>query len=224
MPLANGVVRKAFDYKYSDSDWRKDPVETFQKTQEVRTRYTVADGHLVRKIAQTTSYASAIARVADDIINGPPYFYADNNFHADVWEPFQLTRIVTTDYEALSSTSYKVTIDDFDVLNNKHKFSTEIIDGLLPLATTIQSNMTSLTQRPIVGQLLNQCEWVDNTTPLDLPWVEGDGEMQTATMRQLQRDTAIVRTFTAPWNPLLRVGMTARLIHAMRGIDSKDIV
>ncbi len=218
------TIDARFDYKYADADWRKDIAETFQKTKNVNTAYTCSDGHLVRTVATTTTFASAIARVAADPIKGPPYFYADKNFYADVAWIFQVTLIVTTDWEAFSVTSYKITIDTFDVLKNTHTVTTQIVDGNIPLAPTISSGLTSLVQRPLIGSLNAKCTWVDNTKPLDLPWAENPDDMAKAAKRQQQRDSAILREFTAPWNPLLKVGMTVFLVHPSRGIAAKHIV
>jgi hypothetical protein len=218
------VVRARFDYKYSANDWRKDAVETFQPVRKVGTRYTVADGHLVRTIETTREFASAEAQVAADPIAGPPYFYADGKYHADVAQIFQTTRIKTTTYEDYSATSYQITIDDFDVLLNKHTITRQVIDGKIPLAPTVRSSFTNLIQKPLVGTIDHKCAWVDNTTPLDLPWAEDDEDMGKAGRRQAQRDSAIVRKITIPSNALVQPGHTARLVHAVRDIDANHMI
>jgi hypothetical protein len=219
------IAFAAFDYKYGDADWRADPAEDFRVTKKVRTVYTTdGDQHLIKTVAETTSWASAIARIADNIVTGPPYWYADKDFHADVHEQFQLTRRVTTTYEAFSDTSYQVTIHDLDVLTGIDKVSHQIIDGKIPLAPVIKSALTSTIYRPLVAQLEDKCEFVDNTQPLDLPYAENESEMQRAATRQEQRDRAILREFSAPMDPTLEIGMTIRLIHPSRSIDALHIL
>jgi hypothetical protein len=218
------VTRARFDYKYGEKDWRKDPVESFQRTKEIRTAYTTFDGHIVRTVETTREWASAEAQVASDPIAGPPYFYADGKYHADVSEIFQTTHVKTITYESYSATSYQITIDDFDVLLNKHTITRQVIDGKIPLAPTIKSALTNLTQRPIVGTLNHQCEWVENTVPLDLPWAEDSSDMAKAARRKAQRDSAIVREITAPANPLVKIGHTIRLVDAPRSIDAKHVL
>lgn len=218
------VVAAAFDYKYGGADWRLDPAESFQKSKEIRTKYTTADGQLIRTVETTKEYKSGLAQVSTNPIVGPPYLYGDGTFHADVSEPFQTTRVRTTTYEAFSETSYQVTIDDFDVLLNKHTISHAIVDGQIPLAPTKKSALTSLILRPIVGTLLYQCSWVPNTVPLNLHYAEDEDDIGKAARRQQQRDTAIVRTIDVPLNPRIREGQTGRLIDAVRSIDALHMI
>jgi hypothetical protein len=218
------VLQKAFDYKYSGADWRLDIVETFRRTKEVRTRYTTSDGQLLGTVETTKEYASGLAQVSTDPINGPPFTYGDGSFHADPAEIFQTTHVKTTTYEDYSATSCLVTIDDFDVLKNKHTITKQVIDGKIPLAPTKKSALTSLILQPLVGKLLYNCAWVPNTVPLDLPYAENENEMGRAARRQQQRDTAIVRSITLPMNPRIRVGQTVRLIDKGRSIDAMHVV
>lgn len=218
------VIRRRFNYKWAGNDWRKDDAETFQRTKEVRTTYTVFDGHIVRTVETTREWASAEAQVAADPVAGPPYFYADGKYHADVSEIFQTTHIKTITYESYSATSYQITIDDYDVLLNTHTITRQVIDGKIPLAPTTRSALTNLIQRPLVGTLAHTCEWVDNTVPLDLPWAEDPSDLSKAARRKAQRDSAIVREISAPANPLVRIGHTIRLIDAARSIDARHML
>lgn len=218
------ILRARFDFKYGGADWRKDRAETFQKTKEVRTNYITADGQLVEKIETTKEYASVLARVGADPVVGPPYYYADKNFHADPYEIFQKTRIKTSTYEQFSETSYKIKIDDFDVLHNIHTYSTVEIDGKIPLTPTKKSALIAYSQEPIVGTLAHKCAWVDNTVPLDLPYAEDEEDIGKAARRQQQRDSAIARTITIPFNPFIKPGHTVRLVIPSRGIDADHMV
>lgn len=223
MATVNTIVAK-FDFKYSDSDWRKDRVETYQKSKEVATHYTVADGHVVQTIETTSTWASALSQISTTPITGPPFLYADENFYADAAFIFQTTQIKTTDYQEFSSTSYRVDVDTFDVLNNKHKHETFYIDGKIPLAPTKQSSLSNLVMRPLVGTLNVDCDSVPSTDPLDLPYVETETEMGRATKRKMQRDNATVRTLSMPLNPLMEIGDTVDLIIHERTIHAKHIL
>lgn len=222
--MADPIISAAFDYKYGTADWRADAVETFQKTKEVRTKYTSSDGQLIRTVETTTSWASGLAEVATNPITGPPYLYADGQFHADVSEIFQVTQIKTSTYEEFSENSYQVTIDTFDVLKNKHTITHQIIDGKIPLAPTRKSSITALILRPLVGQLLHQCSWVPDSVQLDLPWAENSTEMGRAAKRQWQRDSAPVRVIQMPANPLMKLGHTVRRIDAARSTDCMEVI
>jgi hypothetical protein len=212
------------DFKYGSSDWREDREETFRKTQQVRTQYTVVDGQVVRTVETTTSYASALSAVGTDPTVGPPWFYADKTYRADPAYKFQDTRIVTTTYEELSGDSYQVTIDDFDVLAGTHTITHKIIDGKIPLAPTKGSSLTNLLLRPVVVQYIQTCDFVENSTSIDLQYAETEDEMSAAVRRQRQRDTAVVRELDIPANPFIRAGHTVRLIDAGRSIDKRVIV
>ncbi len=215
MPAQPPGVKAVFDYKYQATDWRADLQEPFQQTKRVSTQYVSDDGHLIRKIETTETFASAESTINNDPVTGPPYKFADGKFYANSPWIFQTTRIVTSSFEEISDTSYRVKIDDFDVLKNIHVFSEQIVDGKLPLTPTKSSALTSLVLRPIVGTLTHQCDWVPNTVPLDVPFAESQEDADKAA----QRDHAIVRTLEAPMNPFRRRGHTIRLVDAVRMID-----
>lgn len=219
------AIRARFDFKYGDKDWRKDRVEAYQLATDVTTDWTTSDGHVVRTVETTTEYASAIAHVASDPVAGPPYLYADGNFYADSAFIFQITFIKTTDYISLSSNSYALDIDVFDVLKNIHTTEHRIVDGKIPLAPTKNSFFDTLAQRPIVGTLSQaDCDFVQNTTGLDLPYTETTEEMTKAAKRKMQRDLAIVRTLSMPMNVLMEIGDTVLVVDPGRRINGRGIL
>lgn len=218
------VTRRLNEYKFGPKDFRRDFVETFQLIKRVRRQFFNIDGQLARTVETTKSWASALATIAGDPANGPPWLYADGNFHADRAEIFQTTRELTKKYEAFSDTSYVVRIDDFDVLLNFHKYSTETLDGKVPAAPTKHSDITSLLLRPLIGQMHHQCEWVRNSVPLALPWAETQLQMGKAAKLQQQIDSALVRSITIPLNPFVEPNDTALLIDSARMINKRCLI
>jgi hypothetical protein len=154
---------------------------------------------------------------------GPPYFYQDGNYRVDAAFIFQKTHIKTTTYEAISATSYDVTIDDYDVLTGVHTITHATIDGKLPLALTLNSALSNLIQRPLVGTLDDNCGFVPSSTPLNLPWAESASDIGVAAKRANQRATAILRRVKGKANPLIRIGDTVRLIDARRSLDANHM-
>jgi hypothetical protein len=213
-----------FDFQYGDADWRRDLEETFQLWQRIATDYTVVDGQVVREVETTWEFASAIAYVAINPITGPPYFYADGNYYADPAFIFQKTHIKTKTYSSISDNSYDITIDDYDVLLNKHTITHVQIDGKIPLAVTVNSALSNLVQQPLVGSLSDECGFVDSKQPIDLPWAESEADVAKATKRAMQRATAVVRRVKCKANPFIKITDTVLLIDDKRQLNAPHLV
>jgi hypothetical protein len=215
----------AYDYKYEIGVWRADVEESFQIETKVQSDYTVADGQIVQQVDTTWEYQSAIAQESIQL-PGPPvtFLYIDGTYRADAAYIFQKTHIKTTTYQAYGDSSYLVTIEDRDVLNNKVTRTTSIIDGKIPLAPTQSSALSNLIQQPISGVLEDNCGFAPATTIIDNIYLEDSTDAAKVARRQLQRDTAIVRRVKHGANPLMRLGQTIRLVDEKRGLDGRHVL
>lgn len=222
--MAGSTLDAIFDFKYGAADWRGDRQEIFQEFQKTLKHFDVVDGQVIRTVETTIEFASALGRVNLTPVIGPTYLYADKTFRADPVFIKQITRIKTTTVDTFSENSYRVTIDDWDVLPDIHTITHETRDGKVPLALTKNSSLTNLVLRPIVGTLQQECGFVGNTTPLDVPFAETEEEMTAVAHRQRQRDTAVVRELDMPLNPFIKGGHTVRVINRGRSIDKRLIV
>jgi len=215
----------AYDYKYEPSVWRKDVNEAFQLIKKVKTDYTVVDGQIVQSVATTWTFDSAIAQRSVQLPPPPVTFlYVDGSYRADPAFIFQKTHVTTTTYSAYGETSYQLTIDDYDVLNNKLTRTVSIVDGKLPLAPTVNSALSNLIQLPVSAELDNNCDSVPSTLVIDNAWAEDPTEAGRVERRALQRATAIVRRFKHGANPLMRIGHTVRLVDAKRALDARHML
>jgi hypothetical protein len=217
-------VLARFDWKYGGKDWRLDQAESFQQTRDIQTDYTVVDGQILKTVETTREFADAIAGVPINIRTGPPYLFADGSFRKDPHFIFQKTHIKTTTYEAFGDGAYRLTIEDLDVLTGKITTSVSVIDGKIPLAPTVKSALSNLTQIPVLGILDATCDYVDTKEAVTVIYAGDDGETARAAKRRMQRATAIVRTVKRAANPLIRVGNTVRLIDAKRVLDARHMV
>lgn len=228
MPTTRTV--KTYDFKYETRVWRSEVAETLRQKKQVRTEYTInpASGQIVETIETTWEFQSAKAERTNQLPDPPgggTFLYIDGSYRANAAYIFQKTRIKTTLYEAYGDTSYRLTIEDRDVLNNVVVRSTSIIDGKAPLAPTVGSALTTLIQQPITGILDDTCgDYVPSTTVLDGAYLEDSSDAAKAARRKRQRDTAIVRRVKHGANPLMKIGQTIRLADQKRTLDARHIL
>lgn len=218
-------VLVSHDFKFEANVWRGEVAETFRKTKQIRTNYLVADGQIIKTVESTWEYASAEAERSVQIPEVPATFlYVDGSYRADPEYIFQKTHIKTTTYSAYGDTSYLLTIADLNVLTGVTQHSTSIVDGKLPLAPTVSSNLSNLIQQPITGVLDDACDTIPATIAIDSPYAQDEGEAAALAKRRMQRETAIVRRVKHGVNPLMRIGQTVQLIDDKRGVDARHII
>lgn len=224
MPTVDRLLA-AYDYKYEPQVWRADIEESFQKTKQSRTEYTVVDGQILRTVELIFEWESAKAANSPQLPDPPlTFLYVDKTYRKDPAFIFQLTHRKTTTYEALGESSYLVTIVDRDILNNTETTEIRIIDGRIPLAPTVNSALTNLIQQPISTVLSDNCDFIETKTTLDNQWLEDDQDATKAARRKLQRETAIIRRVKHAANPLMKLGDTVRLVDEKRGLDKRHVL
>jgi hypothetical protein len=219
-------VSRRYDFKYQAAIWRADVAESFQKTKQTRTDYTVVDGQVVKTVETTREFADAVAAVSPQFVPEPPatFLFFDKTYRKDSAYTFQKTHIKTTTFEAYGNDAYLVTIDDYNVLTGTTTRTVSIVDGKIPLAPTINSALTNLINRPILNTLEDNCDSIDSRTDIGNAWLEDTSDAAKATKRKLQRETAIVRRVKHAANPLMKLGHTIRLVAPKRGLDARHIL
>lgn len=223
-----GTVTKVlatYDFKYELAIWRADIEESFQKTKQITTNYSVVDGQILATVETTWEFADAIAAKSPQLPDPPTTFlFVDNTYRKDPAFVFQKTHIKTTTYEAYGDTSYLVTIEDYNVLTRETTREVRIIDGKIPLAPTVNSALTNLILQPITLILEDNCDFIETRTTIDNQWLEDGQDGANASRRKLQRETAIVRRLKHAANPQMKIGDTTRIVDEKRGLDARHIV
>jgi hypothetical protein len=220
------VLSRRHDFKYENRTWRADVQESFQKTTQNRTDYTVEDGQIVKTVETIWAFADAVAAASSQLGAEPlpSFLFFDKTYRKDPAYTFQKTHIKTTTYSAYGDSSYLLTISDYDVLTGKTTRTVSVVDGKMPLAPTINSALSNMVQRPIISDLEDNCDFIGSKTDIGNAYLEDGSDAARAAKRALQRVTAIVRTVTHPANPLMKLGHTVRLVAEKRGLDARHIL
>jgi hypothetical protein len=219
------VVAK--DYKYSDGVWSNQVAETFQLVNEKRTSYIVSAGYITQQVQSEYSFYDRAAPASTTPETPPPYYFPDATFRYDPAYTLQLTAQGTTDYAASGSSSVQVTTADFNPATGQFDTTTTTVAGNAPRAITVNSAFTSLVQQPTAGTLIDGCideHFVSGKASLDLPWAETAEEVNRATRRQMQRDSAMVRRVALAANPLMKIGDTVRLVDQKRTVAASHML
>ncbi len=215
------------DYKYSDGAWSKDVSESFQQTSEKRTDYTVEAGYITAETASEYGFYDRQVPKPSVATTSPPYFFADGTWRAEQFFSLQLIAQTTTGYAASGSGNVTVVTATFNPATGQFSTETITIAGNAPRVTTVNSAYTTLVQQPQAGTLIDSCidaHYVPGKAGLTLQWAESQTEVATATRRQMQRDSAIVRRVKCAANPNRRPGDTVDMIDQKRSIDARHML
>lgn len=217
---------QAYDYRYGDLDWRSEIAETFRMVKDVKTLYSSTFGTLTGTKETRTEWADAMAVAPADPLTSPPYFFADSTWRRDPAYTFQAVLVTTVTYQQTGPDSYQQITVTLDLLTGETSTDVQTFSGIPPRVQTVNTALTSLVVQPTFGTLEDDCldEFVESKKSLTLKWAETDQEFSNSIRRQMQRDSAIVRSWTMAANPLIKIGHTVRVIHPKRSIDALHIV
>lgn len=212
-----------YEFKYGPKDWRRDVGETWGQLSNESTSYVVVDGFIVQSSTTRTEWEDPIAGVPATP-QGPPYFYADGTYREDAVFRFLATHQITSTYKATGPDSYVVHISDYNILTGKTTEKDVTINGTLPVAETIGTALSNLTQQPIVATLYDPCDFVDSKDAYMVEFAESEEDLNAVGKRRMQRATAIPRRVTLAANPMIKIGDWVRVICSSRALDGLHIV
>lgn len=219
-------MTQIYDYRYGALDWRSEQVETLQVVKDDKTIYSSTFGTLTATQQTVTEWADKEAVAPADPLTSPPYFFPDNTWRKDSAYTFQPTSVRTVAYQATGPDSYQVATTTLDPLTGQTSTDVQTFSGITPRVQTVNTALSSLTVQPVFATLTDDCldEFVESKKSVTTLWAETNTEMQNQMRRQMQRDSAIIRSWSMAANPQMKMGDTIRLVHPKRSIDALHIL
>ena len=222
----DGTVYQQHNYKFSPIDWKYDVVESFLVSRETVDYYIANGGVLTDIREEITEYVNPTTTPPTDPLASPPYLFGDGTWRLFAAYDYRQSLVRTTSYREHGVGSYEITVTLFDPTTGTTAPATvQVVAGNIPGVPTAGSLMTGLVLRPMFGTLVDPAldEFVDSKKAMVMPWAETTDEISRATLRQMQRDSAIERTWKLAANPLIQVGHTINPIDPKRSIDDLEL-